>query len=417
MALRAFVDSIRKLPRNIKVLAFGWLVWSPTQAMAGPYTQLYLSTLGADPEKISAIQSAHSIANAFSRFVGGYYTDKQGRKKLILQGTVLVSLTYVVMAAATNWTAYAAASIANGLVSYHGPALESIQADSVSMLTRGRTYALLSFLSGALTSLAPAAGAALVNTFGLVDGVRIAFASAAVAGFTVAAARYAWLEETLSQPGTNDSMIRAYLEALRETRRELRGLLSVDFTLNFIGGLSFLSAYYIFYHLGLDATSIGLLSAAGGLAGLLANIPAGYVVDKKGRAYAMQLGLHLGTLGLLLFVLAPPRNSLALVLLLASNLIGSIGGPFYGLAYAALRADLVPLRDRGRVYAFLGLPPAVAWSLGAVIGGWLYNMAGPHTPFVAALILRVALTPFLLAAIKSLAKSVDLVIKAANGAG
>lgn len=416
MTLRKLADSYKRLPRNIKVLALGWLVWSPTQAMAGPYTQLYLSELGANPEKISAVQSAHNVANAIARLVGGYYADKQGRKKLIWQGTVLVALTYVVMAAVANWAVYAAAFIANGFALYYQPALESIQADSVSMLLRGRTYALLNFLSGALTSVAPAAGAALVSTFGLMDGVRIAFAVSAITGFAIAAARYAWLEETLSEAGTKESIVRAYVEALRETRREVKGILSVDLALNFTGGLTVLSTYYAFYHLGLDAAYVGLLSAAGGLAGLAANIPAGYVVDKKGRGYALQLGLHLGTLSLLIFVLTPPRSSATLALLLASSLVGSVGGPFYGLAYSALRADLVPERSRGRVYAILGLPPAAAWSIGALLGGWLYSAVGPRAPFAASLALRVALTPLLLTVVRSLTRSVDSVVVAANGA-
>lgn len=415
VALRALKRSYERLPRNIKVLALGWLVWSPAQAMAGPYTQLYLSALGADPERISAVQSAHNAANAVARLVGGYYADKQGRKKLIWQGTVFVALTYVAMAAAASWPVYAAASIANGFALYYQPALESIQADSVGMLMRGRTYALLSFLSGALTSVAPAAGAALVSTFGLTDGVRIAFAVSALTGFAIAAARYAWLEETLSQAGTRESIVRAYIEALRETKREVKSILSVDLALNFVGGLTVLSTYYVFYHLGLDAAYVGFLSAASGLAGLAANIPAGQVVDRKGRGYAIQLGLHLGTLSLLLFVLTPPKSSMTLALLLVSSLLGSVGGPFYGLAYSALRADLVPEKTRGRVYALLGLPPAAAWSVGALAGGWLYSAVGPQAPFVASLALRVALTPLLIAVVRNLTRSVDSVIVAANG--
>jgi len=407
------VGGVRGLPRNIKVLSLGWLAWSPVQSMSGPYIQLYLGSLGASPEQISAVQSVQNVVNAASRVVGGYLTDRRGRKRIIWLGTVLVSAAYALMSLAPSWTAYAAASILNSAALFYQPALESIQADSVAMHLRGRVYAILHLLSGSLSSVAPLGGAALVNTLGMEKGVRVSLALSAVVGLGVALARYRWLEETLREPGSGGSLIDAYREVLSKLRGSIRDMVAMDAALNFLGGLTLLGNYYVFHVLGIDATGLALLSSVSSVVGLLSTIPAGYLVDLRGRGPSLQLGIHLGTASLLLFVAAPPRSAYTLPLLLLSGVAGAIGGSLYGLAHQALRADVFPLESRGRAYALLGLPPAAAWSAGAALGGWLYAVLGPSAPFVASLILRLVLTPLLVFLSRRLSRGIDAVI---NGA-
>lgn len=410
MRLSRVVEGLRRLPRNIKVLALGWLAWSPVQSMSGPYLQLYLSSLGASPEQISAVQSLQNVVNAASRVVGGYLTDKKGRKKIIWLGTALVSAAYALMALAPSWAAYAAASILNSAALFYQPALESIQADSVAMHLRGRTYAALQLLSGSLSSVAPLGGAALVNNLGVVEGVRVSLALSAAVGLGVALARYKWLEETLREPGSGGSLISAYREVLSRLRGPIRDIVTLDAALNFLGGLTLLGNYYVYYFLGLDATGLALLSSTSAVVGLLSTIPSGYLVDLRGRGLPLQLGIHLGTASLILFVAAPPRSAPTLPLLLLSGVVGAIGGSLYGLAHSALRADVFPLESRGRVYALLGLPTAIAWSAGAALGGWLYSALGPRAPFLASLALRLALTPVLALLARRLSRDVDAVI-------
>ncbi len=413
MRASRLVEGVRGLPRNIKVLALGWLAWSPVQSMSGPYIQLYLRSLGANPEQISAVQSVQNLVNAASRVVGGYLTDKKGRKRIIWLGTVLVSAAYALMALAPSWTVYAAASILSSAALFYQPALESIQADSVAMHLRGRVYAVLHFLSGSLSSVAPLGGAALVNSLGIEGGVRASLALSAAVGLGVALARYRWLEETLREPGPGVSLIDAYREVLSKLRGPIRDMIALDAALNFLGGLTLLSSYYAFYVLGLDATGLALLSSVSSVVGLLSTIPSGYLVDLRGRGLPLQLGIHMGTVSLLLFVIAPPRSAYTLPLLLLSGVVGAVGGSLYGLAHQALRADVFPLESRGRAYALLGLPPAAAWSAGAALGGWLYAALGPLAPFLASLTLRLALTPLLVLLSRRLSRGVDAVI---NGA-
>ena len=410
MKLSQLVEGARGLPRNIKVLALGWLAWSPVQSMSRPYLQLYLGSLGANPEQISAVQSVQNVVNAASRVVGGYLADKKGRKRIIWLGTVLVSASYALMALAPSWTVYAAASVLSSAVLFYQPALESIQADSVAMHLRGRVYAALHLLSGSLSSVAPLGGAALVNCLGMENGVRVSLALSAAVGLGVALARYKWLEETLREPGSSGSLVSAYREVFSRLSGPIRDMVALDAALNFLGGLTLLWNYYVFHFLGVDATGLAAISSVSSVVGLLSTIPSGYLVDLRGRGLSLQLSIHLGTASLLLFVAAPPRTAYTLPLLLLCGIVEAVGGSLDSLAHSALRADVFPLESRGRVYALLGLPPAVAWSAGAAVGGWLYTALEPRAPFLASLVLRLALTPLLVSLSRRLARDVDAAI-------
>lgn len=409
--LSRLASSLKRIHRNIWVLATGWLFWSPVQSMAGPYVQLYLSRLGAAPEDLSLVQSLQQYANAAARIVGGYFADRHGRKKIIWVGTLLVAATYLLMAVAEDWRFYAFASSLNSLSLFYQPALESIQADSVLLEARGRTYAFIQFASGLVSSVAPLGGAAVVNTLGLVDGVRLSFVLSGLVGFVIAWIRLKYMVETLP-PNTNGE---GFLEAYRSSLRILRGnivyLLVIDVIQNLVGAMTFLGNYYMFYYLGIDKTGLGVLATLGGVTGLLFTLPAGYIVDKRGRGPSLTWGYLLGTISLLVFVATPPRAPTALPLLALSSVIGSLGGPLYGLAWGSLRADLVPKEHRGRIYALLGIPPTIAWSIGAMIGGWMYSSLGPQTPFTASLLLRVLLAPLLLALFREMTLRVDAQLK------
>ncbi|MGB9785955.1 MAG: MFS transporter [Infirmifilum uzonense] len=404
---REVFSKVKGLPRNIKVLAAGWLLWSPVQAMSGPYIQLYVSRLGATTEDISIVQSFQQLANAASRVIGGYIADRHGRKKIIIIGTLLVSLIYLLMVFAPDWRSYAILTGLNSLSLFYQPALEGIQADSVMLQTRGRTYAFVNFLSGLASSVAPLGGAAAVNALGIVDGVRLSFLLSAIVGFFIAWMRLRYMEETLPTSDNHGGFVEAYRKALAVMKQHITNLILVDVILNFLGGVTFLGNYYMYYYLGVDKTGLGLLATLGGVTGLLFTLPAGYIADKQGRGFSILWGHILGTLSLLVFVLTPPHTSYTMPLLAFSSLMGSLGGPLYGIAYSTLRADLVPKEHRGRVYALMGIPPVIAWSIGAIIGGWMYNALSPHTPFVAGLILRVLLTPLLIVLFKSVTLVID----------
>ncbi|MEZ0345840.1 MAG: MFS transporter [Infirmifilum sp.] len=404
---RDTVSSLRKLPKNIKVLAVGWLFWSPVQAMAGPYLQLYVSRLGATPEELSLVQSIQQYANAAARVIGGYISDRHGRKKIIWIGTLLVSLAYLIMVFASDWRTYALASGLNSLFLFYQPALEGIQADSVALEARGRIYSFVSFMSGLASSVAPLGGATVVNALGLIEGVRLSFLLSAVIGFFIAWIRMKYMEETLTPDENGEGFVEAYKKTLVILKGSIAVLMMVDIATNFIGGIAFLGGYYQYYYLGVDKTGLGVLATIGGVISLILTLPAGYIADKKGRGFSIFWGFTLGTVSLLLFVLTPPRSYITFPLLVASTVFGSIGGPLYGIAYSTLRADLVPKEQRGRVYAVLGIPPTIAWSVGAGLGGWMYSSLGPQAPFTASLLLRLLLTPLLLYFFWTITKQVD----------
>jgi len=416
--LRRVKGSLRKIPRNIRTLAFGWLVWSPVQAMASPYAQLYVSKLGATPGDISLVQSASQMANAFSRLIGGFLSDKYGRKKVLWIGTLLVAGTYLLMALAPDWQSFALANVLNGISLFYQPALEGIQADSIPVALRGRMNAVLQLVPGLATSISPICGAYIVNTFGILEGMRIIYSLSFATGVATAITRLLWIDETVTlreSSSAGKNILLSYTDALKRLSPEVYLLMTTDIMLNLIGAMSLLGNYYMYYYLKVSKSDLALLATMGSITNLSLLLPVGRIVDTRGRNLSITMGFILGTLSQAFFVLAPPSSAYTMPLLTLSSVIGSVGGVFYGLAYSSLRADLVPKEYRGRVYAIWGIIPAFAWSIGAMIGGWMYNSLGPTTPFISSLTLRLLLAPLLLSMFKQLTSRVDRIIRSVEG--
>ena len=126
---------------------------------------------------------------------------------------------------------------------------------------------------------------------------------------------------------------------------------------NFARSLVFPYASLYVLALGGDATRIGLVSSLGLLAGLLMLPLAGHITDHADRVRLIALAGFLSSLFLLLMVLAPNWQLVAV----ASLLFGSV--VFQFPAYASLIADSLSPADRGRG---IGVMNAVSSSLAIV---------------------------------------------------
>jgi MFS family permease len=358
------------------------------------------------------------MANAFSRLIGGFLSDKYGRKKVLWIGTLLVAGTYLLMALAPDWQSFALANVLNGISLFYQPALEGIQADSIPVALRGRMNAVLQLVPGLATSISPICGAYIVNTFGILEGMRIIYSLSFTTGVATAITRLLWIDETVTlreSSSAGKNILLSYTDALKRLSPEVYLLMTTDIMLNLIGAMSLLGNYYMYYYLKVSKSDLALLATMGSITNLSLLLPVGRIVDTRGRNLSITMGFILGTLSQAFFVLAPPSSAYTMPLLTLSSVIGSVGGVFYGLAYSSLRADLVPKEYRGRVYAIWGIIPAFAWSIGAMIGGWMYNSLGPTTPFISSLTLRLLLAPLLLSMFKQLTSRVDRIIRSVEG--
>lgn len=111
----------------------------------------------------------------------------------------------------------------------------------------------------------------------------------------------------------------------------------------------------------------------------------GKLSDRKGRRYAMQLGLVVATVVPLCYTLLPSIPLLAFFRAVHGISIGA-----FASSYSALVADLSPVDKRGEVIGYMSLVNPLGLAFGLAIGGLMYEIWGYQILFVTASLLALA---------------------------
>ena len=136
------------------------------------------------------------------------------------------------------------------------------------------------------------------------------------------------------------------LQSLRDSLKFMRGNIRVLTITRALGMLSrsmvFPYASLFVLALGGEPTQIGIINSLSPLAGLLMFPIAGYLTDRVGRVKLIALGGYLSAIVLLLYMLAPSWEMLALGALLRGFMV------FQFPPTSALIADSLSPQDRGK---------------------------------------------------------------------
>jgi MFS family permease len=164
---------------------------------------------------------------------------------------------------------------------------------------------------------------------------------------------------------------RALADALRFAQGNNLIIAVTDMLGNFARGLvlPYMSLYVL--ALGGDTTRVGLVNSLSPLAGLLMFPIGGYIADRASRAKLIALGSAFSASVVLLYILAPSWQMVAIAALLQGF------GVFPFPARSALIADSLPPGDRGRGIA---VQNAISWGaavLAPYIGGVVIDAHGP----------------------------------------
>src|SRR4051812_45816455 len=143
--------------------------------------------------------------------------------------------------------------------------------------------------------------------------------------------------------------------------------------------------------LGASPTMIGFLFASFGVTLLIVSVPMGAVSDRIGRKGPLVGGLAALAAASLLFAFAD-----TLPWLFAARLVQGAADAVTWVVGFALVADLYEANERGRITGIVMMGTSFAVMIGPTIGGWLYELGGIRTPFVAvAVMAAVAVALFL----------------------
>ncbi len=383
-----------------------------------PYFLLYLvGALKELPEELGIIGGAARYAVEFgvlmalfmltraflARFFG-IYSDKAGRKKIVVAGVALyalISFLYVVVPT-LEWlyVVRALQGVASAMV---WPVAEALLMDSVAPTVRGRAMGLymaattFSFIGG------PALGVALykigVYMLGIREvgaALRFPFLVMAIAGLATVALALLIQEAHHPKPRRRGEKP---VELTGVNKRSVEALYVIGFA-NGVG-MGLVAPFMLLYLVEFvtsDPAAIAYITLVSGVAGILATYPAGYLSDKIGRRALIAWGILLSRTTTLFIPFARTVESLTAVATARSITFNA-----YTPAFRALQADLVPKELRGRVFGTVQMFFNIGAVVGPLIGGPLYRayadtMLGP-IPGVAVSFLASAVLGYIALAV------------------
>ena len=351
----------------IDLLGFGLII---------PLLPFYAESFGASAFAIGLLGTSFSLMQFPFSPVWGRWSDRIGRKPIILLGLFGSCASYVTLALANSLALLFIARIIGGIAGANIPAAQAYIADVTTTEDRARGMGLIGAAFGLGFIFGPAIGG-LLSRFSPETPMWCA-AALCFANFVAA-----WFLLPESRAAGGETRTLGRLEAFRHamTRPTLLLILALYFLVT-MAFAAFEATFALFTEarFGFTAASIGFLfTFIGIIIAVIQGVLIGRVVKRVGerRIIPAAIAAIALSIGLLPFVWNVPTLLGALGLL-------AMGMGFNNPSLSSMVSKLSDADDQGGT---LGLASSLA-SLGRVVGpawgGYLYDAFGMTTPYLSA---------------------------------
>lgn len=364
---------MKELKRNFFIYCVTNFVWAAVFNLWYGFLPKFYETLGASVVIIGFLFSLEKIFEGISNIFGGYFSDRYGRKKIIIFGSFIGNISLLILFLATNWLwlipAIAFFWITVGMQSSTIAALIN---ESVSKKRRASTFSILSVTSIIPTILTASLGGLLIGSIGLINGIRTSLLISFIVGMTSTLIYILFLKETLKFPKKIEIKIKWRMP------RDVWYFILTYGLLMF--GVSLVSPFVIFYSqdvVGIDMFEWGVVMSFFTAFTLIATVAGGIMSDRFGRKIALLLSFTS-------FVFP-------LLIVLSKNLVQIIiAHAFAGALFLGSSSVSVYAFEKSKSAKAIGIVNfsiAVAMVLGYPLGGFLYSLS-PQYPFIASSLVR-----------------------------
>jgi len=397
-------DEFSFIRGNLLALIVSWLFVYFTFSLVFSFESPYFRELGAPPLVIGLMGSTGAAVLGLVRIPGGYITDKYGRKQIIVTMTFSIALSYLFYIFAPDWRFVLVGMIISNLSLIYQPALDAILADSIPPEKRGMGYAATNVVPNIPTIVAPVTAGFLVETYGLVPGMRIVYTIVFFCLMAAAVVRLFFLRETLKNPqkirlaemkAAFKNSLGAIAKASKDMSRSLK-FLTIAFLLSAFEEPMFrmFTSLYVFDVIKVSKIEWGLANTASVATTLILGFPLGKLIDKFGRKKSIILAYFFFVPSGVLFLFCGTFAQLLVIYLMFA-----VGGSILYPAYSALMADMIPKEKRGRILGTIVTLNILATVPSSALGGFLYGVY-PAYPFVLAIFLGITVSLIILSKVK-----------------
>lgn len=343
----------------------------------------YFNELGGKPFTLGLMTAAALVIQCAMFLLGGIIADHYGRRRIIVL-SAFYGISFPLLYAITrDWRTFALLIVLSALGTVSRPASQALVIDSIQPKKRTTGIASLQVISSIPVPIAILIGAWLIQNHSLLDGFRLACIYAAAAALASAFVVLLFLKETLRSKVAGKltfpkfNAFRSFMKLPHQLPTSLKALIVSYALIMFANGA--VGQYYILYAhdvIKLTDPEWGLIVSLQFLLAIVLKIPGGHFSDKFGKRKIMIISAATCAPFAILFTFS---RSFVQALIVALLLI--VTGIYYAPAHEALQADLTPRAMRGRITALWDVSNAVSAALGALIGGFLFQIVNPAAPF------------------------------------
>lgn len=358
----------------IDLLGFGIII---------PLLPFYAESYGADAFTVGLLGTSYSLMQFLFAPLWGRWSDRIGRRPIILLGLLGSCLSYLVLALASSLALIFAARILGGIAGANIPTAQAYIADITTPENRARGMGMVGAAFGLGFIFGPALGGVLTHL-----GPSAPMWAASVLCFGNFVAASFLLPESRSTSGMRRTAGRLDMFRRSFGRPKLLLLLLLYFIIS-MAFSSFEATFALFSErrFGFTAANIGYVFAfVGTVLAVVQGVLVGRAVRAVGEHRLVPLAVAVIAVGL---GLVPLAQSVPMLLAACGAL--ALGMGFNSPALSSMVSRMSDPDDQGGV---LGLAQSLA-SLGRIVGpawgGFLFDRFGPTMPYLsAATIMSVA---------------------------
>lgn len=364
-------------------------LWSFSMNLTTPFYALYVLELGGDYAMIGKILGIAALVKIVPILLGGYLTDKLGRKQILYTMTYLLACVALIRAYAPDYRFLIIAAVLEALfMGLRSPSIASIISDSTTPNNRSLSYALWMLGPALVGVLSPSILGIIMDNYGLQTAMKWGYVTIFVFGALSAYLRQRYIQETLNreeQESLRTSKVSELFGNFNETLLSLNRQASTFIILDlvFTISLGLAEPYFVTFAsdgLGVTGARWGLIMSLVTLIHCVAMLMVASPSDELGRVRFVQASMVSWPISYLFFISS--GNYIQLMLARISiTIAAAVGQP----AWHALFTDYCPREHRGRYHAMLEITWALLYGGGNYIGGFLYQDMGIKAPFQIAL--------------------------------
>jgi DHA1 family tetracycline resistance protein-like MFS transporter len=346
-----------------------------------PLLPFYATTFGASPLTVGLLFASFSLAQLFASPVLGAWSDKWGRRPILIFSLVGTVVSFVMLALAHSLAMLFAARIVDGLSGGNITTARAYIGDIATDENRAKSFGIL----GAAFGLGFIIGPALGGLFAHISYTAPIWAAAAI---TVVATFLAWfwLPETVHRV---NAVSGSAWKALRELsgRPNLRRLLTIDFLYwSSFGVYQTTFALFGAHRFGFDATHTGYLLAAFGFLGVIVQaVLVGPIVKRLGEKQTLIAGLLFAAIGW-----GGSAMTHALPVFLAMLVPGALGIGLCNPSLVSLVSGAAGRHEQGRVQGAAGALESLGRTLGPIWGNGSLQYLGEGAAYGSAALVLLA---------------------------